>query len=376
MSSTPELTPAFLAEDRRPQARIGIAVVTALSALVVLVRVYARGFLIRSFGWDDGLICAALLLNIVVMALSLQVLRYGAGIHIWALTASEAPLLYQWLVAAQLVYMVALWTCRISGLAFYRRLNPMPQFQGYLRASFAFVTAVLVAQVLVIALQCIPLAALWGAAEGTCLGSQTVFISTAALTIVCDSIILLLPVKIVFSIRASPARKTALAVVLCFGILYVPAGLNGECVLIVSSAVMTSICRIIAMIPAIRDTDATWYFSVVMVWSDTEVSTAIIALSLPALKGLVGVAVRRGSSMAEGQSSGSHELHVQKQKGMPHSEEGPLYQGPDLYGSNARAGPGDGSSEEVLWGDGDGDEDEDGESGRIHVRNTVRVSVA
>lgn len=58
--STLQLTPEFLAQDRRPQARIGIGIVTALSGIIVLIRVYARWFMIRSFGWDDGLICIAM----------------------------------------------------------------------------------------------------------------------------------------------------------------------------------------------------------------------------------------------------------------------------------------------------------------------------
>ncbi|OOF99322.1 hypothetical protein ASPCADRAFT_160022 [Aspergillus carbonarius ITEM 5010] len=349
--STLQLTPEFLAQDRRPQARIGIGIVTALSGIIVLIRVYARWFMIRSFGWDDGLICIAMLTNIAVMALSLQVLRYGAGLHIWALDVAQTPLLYKWLVAAQLVYMIALWVCRLSGLAFYHRLNPMPQFQLYLQVSVAFVTAVMIAQVLIIALQCIPLAALWGGAEGKCLGSKTVFISTAAMTIICDSLILLLPVQIVFSIKANATRKAALSVVLCFGVF----------------AVMTSVCRIISMIPAINETDATWYFSVVMVWSDTEVSTAIIALSLPALKGLVGAvagSTRKGTSREQSGSNG-RDLHL----GDVHLERAQdMFPGPDHYPNDARASIGDNASQDPIW--------VDESSGGIHVKNSIRVSVS
>ncbi|KAL1980217.1 hypothetical protein VTN96DRAFT_4451 [Rasamsonia emersonii] len=174
--TSPELTPAFLAQDRRSAAIVGMSVVTALSAVVVL-RIHVRWRLIRSFGWDDGLIAAAMLLSFAVMALSFQVLRYGAGRHIYALEPAEMVKLYKWLVAAQLVYMFCLWLCRLSGLAFYARLNQMPRFKLYLRISYAFVTAVFIAQVLIIALQCIPLAALWGEAKGRCLGSKAVCVN-------------------------------------------------------------------------------------------------------------------------------------------------------------------------------------------------------
>lgn len=48
-----EYSAAFLAEDRRQPAIIGMVVVTTLSLLVVLVRLYARWYLIHELGWDD-----------------------------------------------------------------------------------------------------------------------------------------------------------------------------------------------------------------------------------------------------------------------------------------------------------------------------------
>lgn len=237
--SAPQFSAAYLAEDRRQPAMIGIVVVTALSFIIVMIRLYVRRVLIRDLGWDDWFILMAqvrLLLrftssspaNIITkltswatMALCMMILRYGSGRHLAALVSTPDTLvkMYKWLVTTQMVYMFNLWLCRISGLAFYARLNPMPQFILYLRLSFAFITAVYIAQTLIIALQCVPLAALWGAVEGKCMGSKIVFISTGALTIACDSLILLLPVKIVMSLQAKLARKLALLLVLCFGIL-------------------------------------------------------------------------------------------------------------------------------------------------------------
>ena len=151
----------------------------------------------------------------------MMILRYGSGKHLQALLSQPTELvkMYKWLVTTQVVYMFNLWLCRVSGLAFYARLNPMPQFILYLRLSFAFITAVYIAQTLIIALQCIPLAALWNEVDGKCMGSKAVFISTGALTIACDSLILILPVKIVMGLQAKTARKLALLLVLCFGVL-------------------------------------------------------------------------------------------------------------------------------------------------------------
>jgi hypothetical protein len=239
MPSPQEFPPGFLEEDRRPGTIIGMAVATGVAGVVVLTRVYARWRYIQKFGLDDALICVAMVcpplslslyvtdwikaIEIVLLAIMLQVLRYGAGRHLASINPVNAPPLYKWLVAGQLIYMFNLYICRLSGLAFYARLNNMPRYVFYLRLSFGFITAVFVAQTLIIALQCIPLETLWGAAEGKCISTMVVNIVTATMTIICDSIILLLPVNIIFHLKAKIVRKAALGIVLCFGVLYVPS---------------------------------------------------------------------------------------------------------------------------------------------------------
>lgn len=55
----PPLTPEFLAEDARTGPRVGIIIVNSVAVLILGLRVYARCFLIKCFGWDDGLMCIA-----------------------------------------------------------------------------------------------------------------------------------------------------------------------------------------------------------------------------------------------------------------------------------------------------------------------------
>ncbi|KAJ5650819.1 uncharacterized protein N7484_004542 [Penicillium longicatenatum] len=277
-------------KDRGRSATIGMIIVTIISTIVVLVRLYARGILIRELGWDDYLIVIGQLLAWIDMALSIMVVHYGAGEHLADLITDPAKMvkMYKWLVAAQMVYFCALWICRVSGLAFYARLNPMPQFKVYMRLAFAFVTAVWVAQTLIIALQCIPLQALWDSSiSGKCLTSTQVFLSTSIMTIICDSLILVLPVNIVLKLQVNFARKATLLFVFCFG-------------------VFTSVLRMVSMIVALdHPTDVTWYFSVVMAWSTSETSAMIVALSLPALRGLFGVLRMKTRPTDQSKSNGT-----------------------------------------------------------------------
>ncbi|KAL4866832.1 hypothetical protein BDV12DRAFT_210289 [Aspergillus spectabilis] len=360
-----EYATAYLGEDRRKPAQVGIVVVTVLSFIVVIIRLYARRCLIRELGWDDYLIVFAQIVSWATMACCMMILHYGSGRHLAALLATPETLvhMYKWLFTTQMVYMFNLWLCRIAGLAFYARLNPMPQFLFYLRLSFAFVTAVYVAQTLIIALQCIPLAALWSpqTVQGRCMGSEAVFVSTGALTIACDSLILFLPVKIVVSVQARWARKIALLGVLCFGVL-------------------ASILRMVAMIISIQHpTDATWYFSPVIAWTCAEISAAIIALSLPALRAIFGFLKEQRSTRDHDSSNGSGGIGLDSgsaSRSKKSGKTGRVFQGTDTFINTVevdrvRSPRG---SQEVLWNGGMG-EAGNGELRKIKVTETVDVDV-
>lgn len=154
------------------------------------------------------------------MALCLLCVRYGAGIHMAALEPPELVRLIRHVVALQLIYHIGLWVLRMSGLAFYARLwKNADRSRSHMMMASAFVTAVAVAQILILALQCIPLKALWRDGPGQCMTQYAVFISTASMTIVCDSLVLLIPLRIIWHLKMTLRRKIALALVLLFGAL-------------------------------------------------------------------------------------------------------------------------------------------------------------
>ncbi|KAL6229626.1 hypothetical protein BDW75DRAFT_249463 [Aspergillus navahoensis] len=327
MAKAVEHSAAYLAEDRSRPALIGI--------VVVVVRLYAR----RLVSW-------------ATMALCTQILRHGSGPHLDALLLKSPESLvrmYKWLVTTQMVYMFNLWLCRVSGLTFYARLNPMPRFILYLHLSFAFVTAVWVAQSLIISLQCIPLEA---------------FISTGALTIVCDSLILLLPVQIVMGLQAKTARKLALLGILCFG-------------------VFTSILRMVSMIVSVQhEADATWYFSPVVAWTCAEISAAIIALSLPALRAIFAFLKGHRSTRDQSNSyprsgSGSKGIGLDSLSKSV-TKQPKVFHGRGICDTTVDIGAARSPSQEVLWdgyGDGTYGERGQGSTREIMVTETVDVEV-
>ncbi|KAI9792156.1 MAG: hypothetical protein M1816_002696 [Peltula sp. TS41687] len=275
MSSTsgaPQPSPEYLAEDKRNGPRIGIAIIISIVYVVLALRFYAR-YISRSAGPDDYLMGVAAVVSVATIAMCIHVINLGAGRHMEALSPPELARLYKSLVGLQLIYHINLWVCRISGIAFYSRLcKNAGRSSMYMWMAFAFVTAVALAQFLILGLQCIPLKALWRDGPGQCLTQYAVFISTASMTIICDSLVLLIPLRIIWGLKMNPKRKLVLGFVLLIG----------------AFAVITSVVRITKMIPAVTKKDNTWYLSTVIFWSVIEMGSAIIALSTPALKPLFG----------------------------------------------------------------------------------------
>lgn len=159
--------------------------------------------------------------SVGTLAMCIRVIDLGAGRHIEAITPPAALVkMYQHLVGLQIIYHINLGLCRVSGVAFYARLCKNAGRSGlYMWIAFAFVTAVAVTQILILGLQCIPLKALWRDGPGKCMTQYSVFISTAAMTIICDSLVLMIPLRIIWGLKMNLRRKIALGVVLLIGVL-------------------------------------------------------------------------------------------------------------------------------------------------------------
>lgn len=212
-------TPGAPAEERGSAALIAMAAANTVASIVVAARAVTRWKLDKRFGLDDGLACNAQVLNLTVMVAHFKVLEYGGGRHLRAVPPPARASLYEWLVAAELASVVGLYLCRLSALALYARLDPAPGFRRYLLAASVFVTALSLVQLLVTALQCVPLAALWGGAEGTCMSAEAFHLSTGLLTIVVDAVILALPVEIIISAIVSRYNRYALGALVAFAVL-------------------------------------------------------------------------------------------------------------------------------------------------------------
>jgi hypothetical protein len=112
--------------------------------------------------------------------MSINVIDHGANKHMAAIPSQDRTMVFTHLFATHLLYIVTLWLCRISGLAFYARITKnVARLRTILFISSAVVSLILVAQLLLISVQCIPLEKSWNPMiKGKCLSNVTVILPT------------------------------------------------------------------------------------------------------------------------------------------------------------------------------------------------------
>ena len=133
----------LITESRVPQILIGSILPSAIVSLFVLARFYSRGYLLRSWGYDDSWILVSwvvlhdaakfhatltkyqILGGIALTILNCLLTRFGAGRHVQApinqnLSSLERQL--QLAFASRILYQTCLMTTKIAICEFYKRI--------------------------------------------------------------------------------------------------------------------------------------------------------------------------------------------------------------------------------------------------------------
>ncbi|PHH82180.1 hypothetical protein CDD82_6738 [Ophiocordyceps australis] len=225
----PNATPEFLNESRDKPAIIGILIVTALTATVVVGRLLSRAFVVRRFGFDDGLALVSLVVFAAFVGLCIELIRLGSGRHFdYIQYVLDVPTVQTTQVldfAAHIVYSTALLLCRVSGLAFYYRVCGMHHgFHVAIRAVFVILVAAYLPQILLVIFHCRPVTGLWpygwepGTEQYVCLQWGLVYVVISTISLFCDLLLFGIPVAMLKILEMPRRRKIQLGCILLPGI--------------------------------------------------------------------------------------------------------------------------------------------------------------
>ena len=215
------------------QIIVTLAICVVLSTVAVLARVATRLWIVKNFGWDDGLAVLAMLLNFGLTVCyvgeiysGLAFSNYNTSLRTFMLRYFASWTFWNGLFSLFLYFTFA--AIKLSILMLYLRLL------GPFHKNLRFSVWVLVGLVLVILIGttagllefCHPTEKLFRPAiPGTCNVSAVLFVVQAVAQVVTDLLILIPPIPVVWRINAPKARRFGFVVTLCIGLFVTGIGL-------------------------------------------------------------------------------------------------------------------------------------------------------
>ncbi|OOQ85092.1 hypothetical protein PEBR_31330 [Penicillium brasilianum] len=207
------------------QQNIALGIVVAfpiLGGLAVLLRLWSRRLSRSALTSDDYLITAGYILAIGQSVTSWYYIKYNyVGIHY-----ADIPKDYDvkrgliWNYANQLLYNPTLTVIKLSMLVFLRKLESRSRVvNGLIWGAIAFVIGLFVAVLFVDIFQCQPVAYVYDMSipGGKCIAQGKFYVSTAALNLFTDCVVLSIPIIITWGLQMPLRRKLAVCIILCLG---------------------------------------------------------------------------------------------------------------------------------------------------------------
>jgi len=207
------------------QTVIVIGFLTALTVVVLLLRLYAKFVLIRSNGWDDYLAIGATIGAIAYSSLAIYVFEHGFGVHQWNVRAATLIELTDYLNAILYIYKPFMLMAKLSLCVFFFnifRSNPKFRWAIYFAVIYNVVlqTTAFFSSIFL----CIPgRPQFWQCSHKV----SVLNIVTSGFNIFSDFYLLFLPLFALQQLQMRPARKLAIALVFAVGLLACIASILG-----------------------------------------------------------------------------------------------------------------------------------------------------
>ncbi|RAK83136.1 oxidoreductase [Aspergillus costaricaensis CBS 115574] len=258
-----------------PGILAAVGTLTGLSTLVLWLRCYVRGYLLRRFNAEENIITVAWLCAVGVLVCFVLEAQHGVGRFSKDITDEDEQVLSKLVYYHSVIVMVGLSLVKISLAVFLRRFSSTLLSKA-LVGSIIFLVAFTIACGLTLILQCIPVAAAWDTSlrpHARCFDNDTytaIGLWNSITNLVTDVIFATLPIPLFIGIQVNWRTKFSLIGVLSLGYLACVAG----------------IVKIISQVNVLKEQNM-YRHDTFMIWNCAELNVAILAACLPSLKPLL-----------------------------------------------------------------------------------------
>jgi len=245
-----------------------------LSLFIVALRIWVRRTVLKTFGWDDGVIVISALFSIAVLGCFVGVILNGGGHNTADIGVPEEwEALQHWEHILLVVNITGVSVVKISLCLALLRFLYGRAYQIFLKSLMVFIVVFTITTEAPLIFRCWPTYYIWAIERppGKCIPTPQFLIVAnlnASINIVTDAILVLLPVPTIITLKVNVQTKASLIGVLFIGFVATAAAI---------------VRAVAANIPAqISDSWSLNFY----VWNSVELNLGIVAASLPTLRPL------------------------------------------------------------------------------------------
>ncbi|KAF1960427.1 hypothetical protein CC80DRAFT_293675 [Byssothecium circinans] len=267
----------------------------AIPGLFLMIRIYTKLAVVRSFELADWFIFASFPLIITEVGLGYQMVKWGSGVHQWQVTLDQLFRQLYWANIAQIVYCPLSFAVKMAILLQYLRLfAPSRQINRTMwYGAWIMIASCSVLYLVLLfwtAFYCYPRQAIWDKLTPglKCHDVNNITLAQGAFNMVSDVIILLLPTTGLWKLNVPLGRKIAVTILFGTGLL--------ACIASAMRIVFT-----VKIAPVYSEADVSHNALFIGLWTEAEVSLGFIvacALCLPKLIQAKGHRIKRAVSKA------------------------------------------------------------------------------
>ncbi|KAI1850981.1 hypothetical protein JX266_003646 [Neoarthrinium moseri] len=235
-------------------------------------RLYTKIVLMKEFQIEDATVILAWATSIGTQAELIQLYVVKAvGVHAWEMPLERYQYFSRVIFAAPLVYTFTVASAKATLCFFYRRLSPFRTYQIFVWITMFICVGSSMGIFFSLVFACKPLAASWEptlAVTAQCLDRPAIYVATAGIGIITDVILLALPIPVVIGLNIPTRQKIIVVLLFAIG----------------SITVVTSIVRLIILLPSLANPDQTYALTQGTLWICIESNLLIMCCCLPTLR--------------------------------------------------------------------------------------------
>ncbi|KAL4928050.1 uncharacterized protein BDV17DRAFT_298785 [Aspergillus undulatus] len=246
---------------------------TFLCLVVLLLRFYTRARILHNPGWDDLLLVITWILMVAFAGLCTASAMYGMGVHATELTVEEQSHGMLLLLSGQSVVSIAMGVSKCAVSAFLMRIVVNKWHKAFLwfwNITIMFLSILLA---IVVFAQCTPVESIWDSrvpSQGCPISMPKVATVMCAWSAVLDFVLAFFPWYALWQLNMKKREKITICMSLSLGVF---AGICG-------------IIRTTGLGALTESEDYLYATTDSVIWTNSELTTTIVCVSVPALRPL------------------------------------------------------------------------------------------